>query len=133
MSLYSLMILGELEKLVLKFLWQAQSADVKEVHRHFEKSRGGSLNTIQSTLDRLYKKGLLAREKKSHSYVYTTAVDRQEFIGQLIRSVTHDFSEDGDALLTAFVNFSADRDEGSLDRLESLIREYRNQRKKDRK
>lgn len=126
------MILGELEKLVLKFLWETDTADVKEVHRHFEKIRGGSLNTIQSTLDRLHKKGLLAREKVSHSFQYRTAMDRQKFIAELIRSATDDFSEDGDALLTAFVNFSAERDDESLDRLESLIREYR-KRKKDQK
>ena len=54
------MQLGDLEKMVLQYLWQHKSADVKEVYKHFEKIRGGSLNTYQSTLDRLYKKELLS-------------------------------------------------------------------------
>ena len=47
------MFLGELEKLVLQYLWETESADAKQVFAYFEKSRGGTLNTIQSTLDRL--------------------------------------------------------------------------------
>ena len=49
-----LMNLGQLEKLVLKFFWQTHVADAKQVYAYFEKSRGGTLNTIQSTLDRLF-------------------------------------------------------------------------------
>ena len=62
------MNLGELEKLVLNYFWSVDIADAKEVHTYFERQRGGSLNTIQSTLDRLYKKGLLKRKKESHAY-----------------------------------------------------------------
>ena len=54
------MQLGELEKLVLHYLWERESADVKQVFRHFESIRDGSLNTYQSTLDRLFKKELLS-------------------------------------------------------------------------
>ena len=53
------LVLGELEKKVLLYFWRTESADAKRVHSYFRKSRGGSLNTIQSTLDRLYKKELL--------------------------------------------------------------------------
>ncbi|WP_197477276.1 BlaI/MecI/CopY family transcriptional regulator, partial [Alcanivorax sp. HI0044] len=64
------MQLGELEKQVLQYFWKGRTADAKSVHSHFEKRRGGTLNTIQSTLDRLYKKGLLRREKQGHAFHY---------------------------------------------------------------
>ena len=51
------MNLGDLEKSVLQYFWEHQEADAKRVHAYFHAQRGGSLNTIQSTLDRLYKKG----------------------------------------------------------------------------
>jgi predicted transcriptional regulator len=51
------MNLGELEKLVLHYLWKHKNVDVKNVYSYFIQVRGGSLNTYQSTLDRLYKKG----------------------------------------------------------------------------
>lgn len=123
------MILGDLEKLVLNYLWDNGGADAKQVHAHFEKQRGGTLNTIQSTLDRLHKKGLLTREKQGHAYHYRAAMDRQTFVGALIRSVTLDFANDNDALLAAFVTLSAEHDDKQLARLESLIQTYREQHK----
>lgn len=119
------MNLGELEKLVLNYLWEHGTADAKQVHDHFKRSRGGSLNTIQSTLDRLHKKGVLTREKQGHAYQYRAALDKKAFIGDLIRKVTQDFSPDNDQLLAAFVSVSAGMDETHLDRLEQLIHDSR--------
>ncbi len=119
------MNLGELEKLVLNYLWEHGTADAKQVHDHFKRSRGGSLNTIQSTLDRLHKKGILTREKQGHAYQYRAALDKKAFIGDLIRKVTQDFSPDNDQLLAAFVSVSAGMDETHLDRLEQLIQDSR--------
>lgn len=116
------MKLGELEKQVLHYLWEHDSADVKRVHAHFEKVRGGSLNTYQSTLDRLFKKGLLSRHKEGHAFQYQAKVERHELIGQLIKSVTDDFVADDDSsLIAAFSSMSAGFDEEQLNKLESLI------------
>lgn len=120
------LVLGDLEKQVLLYLWRIESVDAKAVHAHFKKRRGGSLNTIQSTLDRLYKKGLLTRYKEGHAFQYQAAVDRKAFIGQLIQEVADEYSTgDDDGMLAAFVSFSADLDSKHLDRLEELIRRYR--------
>lgn len=116
------MKLGELEKQVLHYLWEHDSADVKRVYAHFEKVRGGSLNTYQSTLDRLFKKGLLSRHKEGHAFQYQAKVERHELIGQLIKSVTDDFVADDDSsLIAAFSSMSAGFDEEQLNKLESLI------------
>ncbi len=120
------MNLGELEKLILNYFWRVDRADAKQVHTYFERQRGGTLNTIQSTLDRLYKKGLLNREKESHAYQYRSAIHRKAFIGQLIRDVTEDFTGgDEDNLLAAFVSLSAELDEQQLEKLDKTIQEYR--------
>lgn len=122
------MALGELEKLLLNYFWRVDRANAKQVHAHFEKQRGGSLNTIQSTLDRLYRKGLLKREKESHCYLYQAAQDRKAFIGQLVRDVTQDFAGAREnSLLTAFVSLSSELDTAQLDKLERLIHDYRTQ------
>lgn len=116
------MLLGELEKQVLQYLWYTDQADAKQVHAHFKKRRGGSLNTIQSTLDRLFKKGLLLREKHGHAFQYMAAIERQAFIGQLIMDVTSDFStDDKNPLLAAFTSMSSAFNEDQLDELEQLI------------
>lgn len=120
------MNLGELEKLVLQHIWDTGEVDAKQVFAHFEKTRGGTLNTIQSTLDRLFKKGLLSREKKGHAYLYKAAINRDAFIGQLINDIASDFGSTKDSpLLAAFASLSSDLDNEQLDELERLIEEKR--------
>lgn len=119
------MQLGDLEKLVLNYFWSVAHADAKQVHGHFSEQRGGSLNTIQSTLDRLYKKQLLKREKQGHAFVYSAASSRSAFIGKLVQSVTQDFIQQGDGdLLAAFVSRAAELDESQLSDLEQMISAY---------
>ncbi|MFT5758896.1 MAG: putative transcriptional regulator [Alteromonadaceae bacterium] len=120
------MQLGELEKQVLEYLWKSKPTDAKQVHSYFEKNRGGSLNTIQSTLERLFKKDLLSRVKNGHAYQYFPKVARQELIGQLIKNVTHDFVvEDENSVVAAFSSISSDLDEDQLDKLEAMIEQQR--------
>ncbi|MFA0812709.1 BlaI/MecI/CopY family transcriptional regulator [Microbulbifer epialgicus] len=115
------MRLGDLEKQVLQYLWGTKSADAKQVHSDLSRARGGSLNTIQSTLDRLYKKGLLSREKLGHAFQYSPAVERYEFVGQLIQDVTREFVDDENGLVAAFTSISSELSESQLEQLEQLI------------
>ncbi|SIT07790.1 BlaI/MecI/CopY family transcriptional regulator [Neptunomonas antarctica] len=127
------MRLGELEKLLLNYLWKEKLADAKQVHSHFEQTRGGSLNTIQSTLDRLYKKGLLSRTKCGYAYSYSPAVERKELLGSLITDITQELAKnDSDAILEAFIDISTQLDEKSLQRLEDLIATRKNNMGKDK-
>ena len=119
------MQLGDLEKMVLNYFWSVPQANAKQVHSHFSEQRGGSLNTIQSTLDRLYKKQLLKREKRGHAFVYSAASSRTAFIGKLVQSVTQDFIPQGDGeLLAAFVSRAAELDDSQLSGLEEMINAY---------
>ena len=101
------MQLGDLEKLVLQFLWSEKEADAKRVHIAVGMSRGNSLNTIQTTLDRLFKKSLLSRTKQGHAHLYTAIVDRESLIATLITDVT------------------ANLDDAQFEALEKLIEQQR--------
>lgn len=120
------MQLGELETQVLKHLWQYAPASAKDVHGVFAKSRGGSLNTIQSTLDRLFKKSLLSREKSGHAWVYSPSVERRQLIAKIITEVTQSFvAHEESGLMTAFASMSEELDDQQLDKLEQLIKQRR--------
>ncbi|ABI72366.1 BlaI/MecI/CopY family transcriptional regulator [Shewanella frigidimarina] len=120
------MQLGDLEKLVLQFLWSEKEADAKRVHIAVGMSRGNSLNTIQTTLDRLFKKSLLSRTKQGHAHLYTAIVDRESLIATLITDVTADFIEDGEhSLIAAFASSSANLDDAQFEALEKLIEQQR--------
>ena len=125
------MFLGELEKQVMQHLWSSPNVDAKQVHAVLARQRHSSLNTVQSALERLFKKGLLSREKYGHAYLYSAKIKREDLIAKLIDSVASDFISQGESsLVAAFSSVSTEMDEAQLDQLEQLIDIQRNQLKK---
>jgi predicted transcriptional regulator len=122
MTMPPLARLGELESAVLEHLWSRGPSDVKAVHRTLGSRRGITLNTVQSTMERLFRKGLLAREKVSHAYVYSPRHTREELGALVVEEVVSRLLKGETApVLQAFVDLAARTDEGNLDRLERLI------------
>lgn len=124
---HSVPVLGELELTVLNLLWQRPDLSPKEVHAEIGAERGISVNTVQSTLDRLYKKQLLTREKQGYAYHYTAIVERDSLIANMISDVIGRFQLDGAASVAAFVQATETFDDEDLDRLEEEIRARRAQ------
>src|SRR5262245_19911245 len=69
--------LGSLERQALERLWAlGQEASVRDLHRSFQ----GALayTTLMTTVDRLYKKGLLDRRRDGRAFVYRPRVTADE-------------------------------------------------------
>jgi predicted transcriptional regulator len=114
--------LGELEIAVLEDVWAHAAVDAKSVHARVGAPRAITVNTVQSTLERLYRKGLLAREKVSHAYAYRACLSRQALLGRLLDSTVRRFATDApDAMLAAFVDLASREGDEQLARLERLI------------
>jgi predicted transcriptional regulator len=121
--------LGELELELLEHLWRHRESDVTAAHGEIGKRRGITLNTVGSALERLFKKGLVARHKVSHAYRYEARVGREELAARRVLAAAgsmKSLAETG--LLSAFVDLVADVDDEALDRLEALIAEKRGER-----
>ncbi len=105
----------------MEHLWAHGSGDVKSVHAAL-KARRITINTVQSTLRRLFDKQLLRREKISHAHVYSPRSTRQAYHRQVLAEVVGDVlrGEAGTAL-SAFVDLAAEADEAHLRTLEQLI------------
>jgi predicted transcriptional regulator len=122
--------LGDLELAVMDHLWSRGGQDAKQVHRAVGRGRRITLNTIQSTLKRLYEKGLLEREKISHAHVYTPCVTRGDFHrGALQDVVERLMGGKSDAMLSAFIGVTEQVGPDQLQQLEKLVaarlRDYR--------
>ena len=114
--------LGELEREVLECLWANGPLKPSAVHDHVGEARGISVNTTSSALKRLFEKGILGREKVSHSYVYRAVVERSELQRRLIHAIASEFGGDaGQGILAAFVDLAEERGEDTLRRLEQMI------------
>ncbi len=114
--------LGELELGVLEALWETPHLDAKAICERIPRLRRTSLSTVQSTLERLYRKGMVDRDKQGHAYCYFALVSRGNLLGRMMGDVIQ-LLHDGrlETILSSFVNVAADMDESSLTELEALI------------
>jgi predicted transcriptional regulator len=122
----SLPELGALESSVMEHLWSRGEGDAKSVHAALGKRRGITLNTIQSTLKRLFEKGLLVRDKVSHAHVYRASMPRAEFERSALQGLIQDLMK-GEAagMVAAFVDLTERAGPEHLERLEALVVERR--------
>lgn len=124
--------LGELELRVLEILWQQPHLDARQVREALGVLRVPSLSTVQSTLERLYRKTYVDRLKQGHAYTYHASVTRSGLLGRILGDVIQ-LLHDGkmETILSSFVHAAVDLDDKSLDSLEMLIREKRRQQEQD--
>jgi predicted transcriptional regulator len=118
--------LGELETSVLEHLWSRGDGDAKSVHAALGKRRGITLNTIQSTLKRLFEKRLLVRDKVSHAHVYRPRMPREDFHRAALEGLVSGLLRgEASSLVAAFVDLTERAGPEHLARLEALVAERR--------
>lgn len=118
--------LGPLELRVLDALWaRASACSVRDLHPAFPAI---AYTTLMTTLDRLHRKGVLAREKQGRAFVYAPLATREGFqaarAGGTLASMLADPAGAG-PLLSFFIDAVSSQDDALLDELERLIREKR--------
>ena len=114
--------LGPLEQRMLDGLWARGSATVREL------VEGGyrdlAYTTVMTTLDRLFKKGLLRRSEEGRAFRYAPRLSREEMHRE---AASHAFRQLLDASpasslpLSFLVEILGERDEQLLDDLRKLV------------
>jgi len=118
---------GELEVRVLESLWRrGKPASVRAVREDFPEA---AYTTLMTTLDRLYRKGVLDRERSGRAYLYRPRHTRAELEALLAANALDAFLHNEPAALRPALSFLVDafgnRDQALLDELEALVRERR--------
>jgi predicted transcriptional regulator len=73
-----------------------------------------SINTIQSTIERLWKKQLLSRHKEGKAYIYTSMYSKQEVISSLIEEISNALGEgDDSAIMSGIFTFLKSKNTGN--------------------
>jgi predicted transcriptional regulator len=118
--------LGVLETEVMEAVWRGGELRVRDVHERFQARL--AYTTVMTTMDRLYKKGLLERRKEGRAFVYSARVTRRQLAfdagAGAIRGL---LDSEGEPALSFLVDAVTDRDRELLDRLERLVREKKRQ------
>jgi predicted transcriptional regulator len=118
---------GRLEGQLLEALWRREEpASVRQISADFPEA---AYTTLMTTLDRLFRKGVLDRERVGRAFRYRPRFSRQELEARLTADALHAFldREPGGLkpALSFFVEAVGRRDERLLEELEALIRKRR--------
>lgn len=118
-------VLGELETVVIELLWSQPWQTVSQVEERVRRRREIAHTTVLTTLDRMYRKGYLTREKQGRAFVYSPRYTSEEFERAMAEEVLGALlGQYSGPALSAFVELVG-QDLGALDRLEAMIREKR--------
>jgi predicted transcriptional regulator len=120
---------GPLELQVLEALFRARrETAVRELQESFP---GVAYTTLMTTLDRLYKKGVLSRRKAGRAFLYAPLTSRegleQMIAAEALDAILGSFESRTSMrpILSSFVEAVSRRDELFLDELEELVRARR--------
>jgi predicted transcriptional regulator len=92
-----------LELACLKALWSLQEGNVKDVRRIVAQSRPLAYTTIMTVLERLVRKGKLARRKVGRAFVYSPEASRDAMRRVAIHELLEGFFDGSEAELMEFL------------------------------
>lgn len=118
---------GRLEVRVLEALWRRGApTSVRSLNEDFPEA---AYTTLMTTLDRLFRKGVLDREREGRAFLYRPRYARPELEALVAANALEAFLGQDPATLRPALSFLVDafgtRDERLLDELEALVRERR--------
>jgi predicted transcriptional regulator len=124
--------LGSLEQAVMDVVWNRGESSVRDVGEKLE--RPLAYTTVMTTLDRLYKKGLLDRRKVDRAFFYSPAMSRVEWerlrAGAFMAGLP---AAEQQLLISSLVDAVGQHDSALLDDLERKIRSKRRELEREKK
>ena len=119
--------LGPLERAVMDTIWRGGDLSVREVQGQL--ANPAAYTTVMTTLDRLYKKGLVQRRRDGRAFLYSAALERHELETRMTTGLLNGMLSSGAGatrpFLSNLVDAVGDTDNTLLDELERLVRDKR--------
>ena len=118
-------LFGALELRVLEAMWgRGEEVAVRDLQTDFP---GAAYTTLMTTMDRLHRKGVLARRKVGRAFVYRPLSSRQDLESGLVTRALQPLlrGDNAQPILSFFVEEVSRHDDRLLDELERLVREKR--------
>lgn len=113
---------GELQTQIMTILWRLGRATVEQTRDELPVEGRGAYTTVQTVLNRLADRGLLARERVGRGFVYKPTMTEQEYLlGSISRSLGGASADARRAALAELVGGLDEHELGELRRLRSSI------------
>ena len=123
-------IQGELQAQIMAVLWRLGPATVEQVRSALPPRYQGAYTTVQTVLNRLAERRVLARRKEGNVVVYRARVSEAEYISRSIEQTLAAAS--ADARQTALAKLIGDLGASELSDLQELARELDDERRRRR-
>lgn len=95
---------GDLEAVVMDCVWDREEpVTVRDVFDEISQHRQIAYTTVMSTMDNLYRKRWLERQRSGRAYVYRASMSREERSARLMKAA-FESGGDTDAVLAFFVD-----------------------------
>jgi predicted transcriptional regulator len=106
-------------------LWHSGALAVRDVCARLTGGRALAHTTVMTTLDRLYKKGLLERQRDGRAFRYTARASREALAAGALRRWLDRLLDRGPArpILASLVDAVGEHDRALLPELTRLVRE----------
>ena len=119
--------IGPLEERVLSIFWKLGNATSRELVS--DELSDLAYTTVSTTLDRMFKKGLLRRKRENRTYRYSVLLTQQELLQQAAADAIRRSLQAGSSSLplSYFVEIISERDSHLLDDLFRAIEEKRSE------
>lgn len=112
---------------VMDIVWDRGESNVRDVGEKLAQPL--AYTTVMTTLDRLYKKGLLDRRKCDRAFLYSPRLSRQDWsrkrTGDFVAGFLAEPRRSGELLISCLVDAVEAQDRALLDELEKQIRNKR--------
>jgi predicted transcriptional regulator len=115
--------LGKLESELMERIWERGETSVRDLYQ--ELASRLAYTTVMTTLDRLYKKGILDRRSVGRAFYYSAKMSRQTYNQQLTQHLLGIMVEESgsrQSVLSCFVDYVSESDRKLLDDLDKLIK-----------
>ncbi len=123
---FALEPLGSLEGQLMQQIWLLGETSVRDLHGGFANRL--AYTTVMTTVDRLYKKGLLGRRRVGKAYLYAAKLTEKEYRERVAQHLINLALHDGkhhNAVLSCFVDVVSEADQEMLHRLDQLVKAKR--------
>jgi predicted transcriptional regulator len=105
---------GDLEAVIMDWIWDHQDpATVREVFDDLSQRRQIAYTTVMSTMDNLYRKRWLKRQRSGKAYLYRPSMSREERSARLMKSA-FDSGGDTNMVLSFFVDQMSEEQSAQL-------------------
>ena len=119
---------GDLQTEVMNAVWKLGEATVEDVLAQQPKRRRSAYTTVQTTLNRLFERGLLTRHRKGRAFVYEAKFEESEFLTRTIGERLATASRD--ARRTALLNLVDELAPNEVDELARRANQIKRAREK---